>query len=70
MKTLHCSFCGKSQYEVKKLIYDGKSSAICDVCTAKAHDICQKEEAGDVEYQSWLARLKRLNVKTLEPERA
>lgn len=31
--TLYCSFCGKSQYEVKKLI-SGPTALICDECAA------------------------------------
>ena len=34
-KTLHCSFCGKSQNEVKKLIA-GRGVYICDECI----DVC------------------------------
>jgi ATP-dependent Clp protease ATP-binding subunit ClpX len=30
-KTLYCSFCGKSQHEVKKLIA-GPSVFVCDEC--------------------------------------
>lgn len=66
MKTLHCSFCGKSQHEVKHLIA-GSSVFICDECAALAHAICQEKADGEIEYQSWIDRL---NAKTLEPERA
>ncbi|ACS41619.1 Hypothetical protein MexAM1_META1p3936 [Methylorubrum extorquens AM1] len=42
--TLHCSFCDKSQHEVRRLILGPKPLAICDECT----DLCAKivAEAG------------------------
>src|SRR5487761_1897052 len=42
-KLLYCSFCGKSQHEVKKLIA-GPSVFVCDECVALCNDI-MKEEA-------------------------
>ena len=54
-KTLYCSFCGKSQHEVKKLIA-GPSVFICDECIDLCNDIVREElpqtvlgqgEAGD-----------------------
>lgn len=51
-KVLYCSFCGKSQHEVKKLIA-GPSVFICDECIDLCTDIIQEEiaklpkEAGD-----------------------
>ena len=41
-KTLYCSFCGKSQHEVKKLIA-GPSVFICDECIDLCHDIVRDE---------------------------
>lgn len=41
-KTLYCSFCGKSQHEVKKLI-SGPSVFICDECIRLCDDILQEE---------------------------
>jgi ATP-dependent Clp protease ATP-binding subunit ClpX len=41
-KTLHCSFCGKSQHEVKKLIA-GPSVFICDECIDLCNDIIRDE---------------------------
>jgi len=46
-KTLHCSFCGKSQYEVKKLIA-GPASFICDVCVGLCSDIIEHGEVLDL----------------------
>jgi ATP-dependent Clp protease ATP-binding subunit ClpX len=41
-KLLYCSFCGKSQHEVKKLIA-GPSVFVCDECIALCNDIIQEE---------------------------
>ena len=43
-KVLNCSFCGKSQHEVKKLIA-GPSVFICDECIDLCTDIIQEEIA-------------------------
>ncbi|MGB8813033.1 MAG: ClpX C4-type zinc finger protein, partial [Paracoccaceae bacterium] len=40
--TLYCSFCGKSQHEVKKLIA-GPSVFICDECIELCNDIIRDE---------------------------
>ena len=41
-KTLYCSFCGKSQHEVKKLIA-GPSVFICDECIDRCNEIIRDE---------------------------
>ena len=41
-KTLHCSFCGKNQHEVRKLIA-GPSVFICDECIDLCNDIILEE---------------------------
>jgi ATP-dependent Clp protease ATP-binding subunit ClpX len=41
-KTLYCSFCGKSQHEVKKLIA-GSSVFICDECIGQCNEIIRDE---------------------------
>ena len=41
-KVLYCSFCGKSQHEVKKLIA-GPSVFICDECIDLCNDIIREE---------------------------
>ena len=46
-KTLFCSFCGKSQHEVKKLIA-GPSVFICDECIDLCNDIIRDELPTDV----------------------
>ena len=44
-KTLYCSFCGKSQHEVKKLIA-GPSVFICDECIDLCNEIIRDEQPG------------------------
>ncbi|MFH2133959.1 MAG: ATP-dependent Clp protease ATP-binding subunit ClpX [Pseudomonadota bacterium] len=41
-KLLYCSFCGKSQHEVKKLIA-GPSVFVCDECISLCNDIIREE---------------------------
>ena len=41
-KLLYCSFCGKSQHEVKKLIA-GPSVYVCDECVELCNDIILEE---------------------------
>ena len=41
-KLLYCSFCGKSQHEVRKLIA-GPSVFICDECIDLCNDIIKEE---------------------------
>ncbi len=50
-KTLYCSFCGKAQDEVKKLIA-GPSVYICDECVELCNDIL-KEEFGEEELNAF-----------------
>ena len=45
-KTLYCSFCGKSQHEVRKLIA-GPSVFICDECIELCNDIVKDEILDD-----------------------
>ena len=46
-KVLYCSFCGKSQHEVKKLIA-GPSVFICDECIELCNDIVRDEVPGEI----------------------
>jgi ATP-dependent Clp protease ATP-binding subunit ClpX len=46
-KTLYCSFCGKSQHEVIKLIA-GPSVFVCNECVALCNDIIESEKPTDV----------------------
>ena len=45
-KLLYCSFCGKSQHEVRKLIA-GPSVFICDECIELCNDIIREESTAD-----------------------
>jgi ATP-dependent Clp protease ATP-binding subunit ClpX len=47
-KLLYCSFCGKSQHEVRKLIA-GPSVFICDECIELCNDIIREETHGDTQ---------------------
>ena len=49
-KVLYCSFCGKSQHEVRKLIA-GPSVFVCDECVDLCNDIIREEiqESDDAE---------------------
>ncbi|MDM1707085.1 ATP-dependent Clp protease ATP-binding subunit ClpX [Thiopseudomonas alkaliphila] len=50
-KLLYCTFCGKSQHEVRKLIA-GPSVFICDECVDLCNDIIREEAAAKVESDS------------------
>ena len=45
-KLLYCSFCGKSQHEVRKLIA-GPSVFICDECIELCNDIIRDESVAE-----------------------
>ena len=45
-KLLYCSFCGKSQHEVRKLIA-GPSVFVCDECVDLCNDIIREETQED-----------------------
>lgn len=47
IKSLYCSFCGKSQHEVRKLIA-GPSVFVCDECVELCNDIIREELQQDV----------------------
>ena len=47
-KTLYCSFCGKSQHEVKKLIA-GPQVFVCDECIALCNEIIRDELPASLE---------------------
>jgi ATP-dependent Clp protease ATP-binding subunit ClpX len=51
-KTLYCSFCGKSQHEVKKLIA-GPSVFVCDECIELCNEIIRDElPVGDISIEN------------------
>ena len=62
-KTLLCSFCGKNQTEVKKLIA-GPSVFICDECVDLCNDIIVEEN--DVETASFDVKNRVLTIPTFE----
>ena len=49
-KTLYCSFCGKGQNEVKKLIA-GPSVFVCDECVELCLDILQEEQPATIKQE-------------------
>jgi len=60
---MYCSFCGKSQHEVKKLIA-GPSVFICDECVTLCNDIIRdelEEEQGTQEMSSQLPTPREIN---------
>ena len=61
-KVFHCSFCGKSQHEVRKLIA-GPSVYVCDECVALCNDIIS-EETGEDKASSVAETMPRLPAPT------
>ena len=61
-KLLYCSFCGKSQHEVKKLIA-GPSVFVCDECVDLCNDIIREElqEVSSDESESSLPTPREIN---------
>jgi ATP-dependent Clp protease ATP-binding subunit ClpX len=62
-KVLYCSFCGKSQHEVKKLIA-GPSVFVCDECVDLCNDIIREEKktAGVVTEEKHLPTPKEIAI--------
>ena len=61
-KLLYCSFCGKSQAEVRKLIA-GPSVFICDECVELCNDIIREEvEETATETSSKLPKPREINA--------
>ncbi|MBS0362851.1 MAG: hypothetical protein JSR98_15855 [Proteobacteria bacterium] len=54
-KALHCSFCGKSQHEVAKLIA-GPAVFICDGCVGMCNDVIAERPIPDSGYAKPLER--------------
>ncbi|ADC62360.1 MULTISPECIES: ATP-dependent Clp protease ATP-binding subunit ClpX [Allochromatium] len=62
-KLLYCSFCGKSQHEVRKLIA-GPSVFICDECVELCNDIIREEmEENAAETTNHLPKPREINAK-------
>ena len=53
-KVLYCSFCGKSQHEVRKLIA-GPSVYICDECVELCNDIIREEIQEMVDEEAFIS---------------
>ena len=61
-KLLYCSFCGKSQHEVRKLIA-GPSVFVCDECVELCNDIIREElqeSAAVVKIKNYLPRARSM----------
>ena len=59
-KAFHCSFCGKSQHEVEKLVC-GPTVFICDECVELCADI--------IDYTPWKYYLSRIKNKLIMKKR-
>ena len=59
---LRCSFCGKSQNEVKKLIA-GPGVYICDECIELCNDIIEEERERDDSHKANLKVPKPIDIK-------
>jgi len=63
-----CSFCGKLQEQVKKLIAGPRGVYICDECVALCREIIDEEFSGsprpepEPRRNSWLDRLRRMTI--------
>jgi ATP-dependent Clp protease ATP-binding subunit ClpX len=76
-KTLHCSFCGKSEHQIDKLVAGPGGVHICNECVAACQLIMAGKEAGparDFDPGTWpterlLALLMPVNA-TVEAHRA
>ena len=66
-ETLTCSFCGKSQKEVKKLIA-GPTVYICDECIGLCNDIIAEEIAGDEKREQKLRIPRPFEIKAILDE--
>src|SRR5579863_8855899 len=55
-KVFHCSFCGKSQHDVRKLIA-GPSVYVCDECVALCNDIINEESQTNPQADSIVPKL-------------
>ncbi|MCB0272581.1 MAG: ATP-dependent Clp protease ATP-binding subunit ClpX [Bdellovibrionales bacterium] len=64
---LHCSFCGKSQKEVKKLIA-GPTVYICDECIELCNDIIAEEGAQEESYTGHTSIPKPKEIKAILDE--
>ena len=61
-KPLHCTFCGKSQHEVRKLIA-GPTVFICDECVELCMDIIREENKSSLGSRATAFRPRRRYAK-------
>jgi len=65
---VRCSFCGKRQDEVRRLIAGQNGVFICDQCIALCNEIMGEEFSGTSRSEpnrpraSWLDRLRRMTI--------
>ena len=68
MADYRCSFCGKRQDQVKKLIAGQEGVYICDGCVALGKEIIDEEFSGTIRPErpqgsgGWIGRLRRMAV--------
>lgn len=58
-----CSFCGKSQHEVKRLIAGPTGTFICNECTALCAEIVAEEEGASLAPKERLGGVDRAHVR-------
>ena len=68
-QTLYCSFCGKSQHEVKKLIA-GPSVFVCNECVELCNDIISEEEQAEQTFVQQNPNVTLTNAETNQPYQA
>ena len=61
---LHCSFCGKAQKEVKKLIA-GPTVYICNECVDLCNEIIDDEDVKDIESELEAVSYTHLTLPTI-----
>ena len=59
---LHCSFCSRSETEVRKLVAGGGGGHICDACVTIAARIIRDSDAGDHGRGWWGRAFSRLRA--------
>jgi ATP-dependent protease Clp ATPase subunit len=68
MAEYRCSFCGKRQDQVKKLIAGQKGAYICDDCVALCKEMIDEEFSGTIRPEppqssaGWFDRFRRMAV--------
>jgi len=66
---LHCSFCGRSQHDVHKLVA-GPATYICDACSVLTIEIISATSGTDEELLALVAKLARSTDVVVEQLRA